>query len=82
MIDLSNYGLQELGVIGALENYLKEGNAITDVMSLRDSDIRHIGIVFPPYDSEYIRPDDDFIAYFEDALVFNGLTYEIHYPAF
>lgn len=84
MINLDNYGVESVGVEGAIINALKAGlefeRSEWDYIpkSLKVS-TNHIGLLFPPVNEPPIPSNDNFIAAFESYVEFEGLYYEIHY---
>lgn len=86
MINLENYGVESVGVKGAIINALEAGLEFErDSWGIIPKSLkvpgRHIGLLFPPYGEPPIQSNDDFIASFEDYVEHEGLYYEIHYSA-
>lgn len=87
MIELTKYGVEDVGVRGAIINCLKEGLEFERdgwagecyiPKSLKVSG-NHIGLIFPPDSEPPIQSNDNFIAAFESYVEYEGLYYEIHY---
>lgn len=84
MIDLSQYGIESVGVENAIINALKAGVEFEYdgwgyiPKSLKVSG-RHIGLLLPPDNVPPTPSDDDFLAAFESYVEYEGLYYEIHY---
>lgn len=84
MINLEDYGVESVGVKGAIINALEAGlgferNSWGIIPKSLKVPGRHIGLLFPPCNKPPIQSNDDFIASFEDYVEHEGLFYEIQY---
>lgn len=84
MINLDNYGVESVGVKGAIINALKAGlefehNGYGYIPKSLKTSENHIGLLFPPDSEPPIQSNDDFVAAFESYVEYEGLYYEIHY---